>query len=603
MRRLVVTFPPDTFAPWRTRVPAPRPSPEQPSPEQHSPEQHSPERPSPEQPGPEGPAGAKPAPPAQPRRRVVRCGLSVTGVGLSALFYCLSFTPSLLPRPWFLQGAVAGITAAMGYAAGTAIGALVRMRWWPSRRIERIAWHLLFALIPVLVLIFLWLGTRWQRELRIRLGMEPQPEYDVLRTVGISLLTFGTLLLITRLLRLAAHGIARLLGRLVPESAAYCAGFLVVTLLSYGAFDNLLISNLYLTADRSAALTDSGTGHGVVRPGSPLRSGAPGSLITWDSLGRQGRNFVSKAPSPTELTAFTGRPALEPIRLYAGLASAETVPQRAALVLREMERTGAFGRSVVAVFTPTGTGWVDNDVTSSLEYMYDGNTALVSMQYSYLPSWISFAVDRGTVAEASAALITAVQQRWAAMPPQSRPKLLIFGESLGTYGTERTFGSAERMVAGADGILLEGPTFANPIHQQLTAGRATGSTVWDPSYRGLPVEFASRAAELRERTGPRPRVVYMQNSSDPVVWWSPSLFWHRPQWLNGQRGPDVSPDMHWYPGITFWQTTVDLLFANKAPTGHGHVYKSGTVDGWAAVAPPPGWTVDDTVRLRALLDR
>ena len=49
-------------------------------------------------------------------------------------------------------------------------------------------------------------------------------------------------------------------------------------------------------------------------------------------------------------------------------------------------------------------------------------------------------------------------------------------------------------------------------------------------------------------------------------------------------------------------TKQNLLFANKAPIGHGHVYKSGAVDGWAALAPPPGWTVGDTIRLRALLD-
>ncbi|GIM94185.1 membrane protein [Paractinoplanes toevensis] len=534
---------------------------------------------------------------------MVRCKLSVTGFGLSALFYCLSFTPSLLPRPWFLQGVVAGLTAAIGYAVGTTLGALVRLRWWPSRRVERIAWHLLFALLPVLILVFLWLGTRWQRELRVRLGMEPQQEYDALRTVGISLLTFGMLLLVARLLRLAAHGIARLLGQYVPESAAYCAGFLVVSMLSYGALDNLLVENLYATADRSAAITDSGTGRGVVRPGTALRSGGPGSLVDWDSLGRQGRNFVAKAPTTEQLSTFSGRAATEPIRLYAGLASDDDAQSRAALVVREMDRTGAFDRAVVAVFTPTGTGWVDNDVTSSLEYMYDGDTALVSMQYSYLPSWISFWVDRSKVVEASAALITAVHDRWAAMPPTTRPKLLIFGESLGTYGTEKTFGTAEKMAAGADGILLEGPTFANPIHQQLTRDREAGSTVWDPRYEGLPIEFASRASELRELTGPPPTVVYMQNSSDPVVWWNPNLLWHRPGWLRGERGPDVTPDMHWYPVVTFWQTMVDLIFANKVPMGHGHVYKSGTVDGWAAVAPPPGWTVADTVRLRALIDQ
>jgi uncharacterized membrane protein len=576
MRRLVVSALPDTSAPRRSWLPAPR----------RSPENHDPV------------TSATP-----PRRRVMRCGLSVTGFGLSAVFYCLSFTPSLLPRPWLLQGVVAGLTAAMGYAAGTAVGAVVRLRWWPSRRIEKIAWRLLFALVPLLIVVFLWLGTRWQRDLRVRLGMEPQQEYDAMRTVGVSLLTFGLLLLTARLLRLGAHGIARLLIRVVPESAAYCAGFVVITLLSYGAFDGILVDNLYTTADRSAAITDSGTGRGVERPTSTLRSGGPGSLVGWESLGRQGRNFVTKAPSREQITAFTGKPSTEPIRLYAGLESNGDVRQRAALLVREMDRTGAFDRAVVAVFTPTGTGWVDNDVTSSLEYMYGGNTALVSMQYSYLPSALSFLFGRSQVVEAASALITAVHDRWAAMPPDHRPKLLIFGESLGTYGTEKTFGTAEKMVAGADGILLEGPTFANPIHRQLTEERAAGSPVWDPSYPALPIEFASRAAELRERSGPAPKVVYMQNSSDPVVWAGVSLLWHRPDWLRGRRGPDVTPAMHWYPGITFWQTTVDLIFANKAPVGHGHTYKSGTVDGWAAIAAPPGWSTADTVRLRALLDR
>ncbi len=66
--------------------------------------------------------------------------------------------------------------------------------------------------------------------------------------------------------------------------------------------------------------------------------------------------------------------------------------------------------------------------------------------------------------------------------------------------------------------------------------------------------------------------------------------------------PGVSPDMHWFPGITFWQATVDLVFSRDVPRGHGHRYRSGTVDGWAALAPPPGWTVRDTLRLRALLE-
>ncbi|GAA1605263.1 alpha/beta hydrolase [Actinoplanes couchii] len=541
-------------------------------------------------------------PPA--RRRIASAGLSLAGVALGAVFYCLSFTPSLLPRVWFLQGMVAGVTAAMGYGLGAALEALVRRFRGPMRpHIARIAWAVLAITVPVLVAVFLWLGNHWQQDLRIRLGMEPAPDTDIARTVSVSLLTFTVLLVIARLLRLATHGCAFLFRRAVPVPAAYCAGTLVVAVLSYTAFDGLLVANLFAMADRSAAVVNNGTGNGVTVPVSGLRSGGPGSAVSWDSLGRQGRAFVAGAPSTDELTAFAGRPAVEPIRLYGGLASALTVEDRARLVVREMDRTGAFDRSVIAVFTPTGTGWVDNKVTRSLEYMYAGDSALVSMQYSYLPSFFAFMGDRSEVVDAADALIGAVRDRWATMPAGDRPRLLLFGESLGTYGMETTFGTPEALVDGADGALLLGPTFANPAHRELTENRAAGSPVWDPHYPQLPIEFADDATELRDLTGPRPKVVYLQNATDPVVWWSWDLLWQKPQWLIGKRAADVTPDMHWYPGITFWQITCDLVFSNKVPTGHGHVYKSETVDGWAAIAPPPGWTTQDSLRLRALLDR
>ncbi|MEV4274963.1 alpha/beta hydrolase [Actinoplanes xinjiangensis] len=540
------------------------------------------------------------APPA--RRRIVRSSLSVTGAGLAAVFYCLSFTPSLLPRAWFLQGVVAGITAAMGYALGAAGGAVARRLHGPFRaRTTLIAWSALAAVVPVLMVIFLWLGTRWQRDLRVRLGMAPVPEYDIARTVWASLLTFGLLLLIARMLRLATYGCALLFRRVVPQRAAYCAGTLVVAVLAYSAFDGLLIANLFATADRLAAVENNGTGNGVTVPASTLRSGGPQSLVPWDTLGRQGRAFVAGTPRVDELTTFAGRPAIEPIRVYAGLTSADTLRDRAELVVREMDRTGAFDRAVVAVITPTGTGWIDNRVPRSLEFMYAGDTALVSMQYSYLPSFFAFMGDRSEVVNAADALIGAVRARWAALPAATRPRLLLFGESLGTYGMEMTFGTPERLVDGADGALLLGPTFANPTHRVLTEDRTDDSPIWDPTYTRLPVEFADDAAELRNLSGPPPKVVYLQNATDPVVWWSWDLLWKKPQWLVGERAPDVTPDMHWYPGITFWQISCDLVFSNKVPTGHGHSYRWETVDGWAALAAPPGWTTADSIRLRVLL--
>ena len=542
------------------------------------------------------PASAPEPPRPEPGRpRIVRRELSLVGFAVAVAFFCLSLTPSLLPRPWFLQGAVSGITAALGYA----LGALVPRRF---ARPGVVGWRVLIVATPLPVAAFLVLGTRWQGDLRQRLGMAPPDTYYTTRMVLFSVVVFAFLLLIARNLLLATRSVVLLLCRFTPQPVAYCTGVVVVAVLAVTAVDNLVVGNFFAMADRKASLRNDGTDSNVVAPVSSLRSGGPYSLAPWDTLGRQGRGFVARGPSRAQLSEFAGRPAVEPIRVYAGLDSADSIAARARLVLREMDRTGAFDRAVVAVVIPTGTGWVDSAVTNSLEYMYAGNTAMVSMQYSYLPSWASFMIDRSTVVDAASALITAVQQRWAAMPVGQRPKLLLFGESLGSLGTEATFGSIQRMAAGADGILLEGPTFANPLRNQIIERRTPGTPVWDPAYAPEPIEFAAQPAELRNPVWPAPKVIYLQNSSDPVVWWSPDLLYRSPPWLRHPRGPDISPYMHWYPGITIWQTTVDAVFANKVPTGHGHVYKSGVVEGWAALAPPPGWTVADSIRLRVVLD-
>jgi uncharacterized membrane protein len=527
--------------------------------------------------------------PAKAAGRSIR-PLSLIGSASAILFFCLSLTPSLLPRSWYLQGAVGGITAAMGYTLGATI------RWRPAR-----GWIVLAVAAPPPLVAFLLLGNRWQGDLRRRLGVSPPDTYYTTRMVVIGVLVFGILLLIARGLRLATSALIRLLRRIAPAPVAACSGVLVVAVLATTAVDGLVVDNIVAATDRQALAFNESINRNVVVPVSSLRSGGPYSWVAWPTLGRRGRDFVARGPSRAQLAAFAGRPAIEPIRLYAGLASAATATDRAGLVLREMDRTGAFDRAVIAVVIPTGTGWVDSAVTNSLEYMYAGDTAMVSMQYSYLPSWASFVVETDTVIDAAVALITAVRDRWSALPPVTRPKLLIFGESLGSLGTEKAFGSVAGLVSGADGILLEGPTFANPLRNEIIAARRPGTPIWDPAYGPEPVEFASRPAELRDPVWPRPRVVYLQNSSDPVVWWSPDLLYRSPEWLRHPRGPDISPHMHWYPGVTFWQATVDLLFANQVPTGHGHVYRTGVVDGWAVLARPPGWTAADTVRLRTHL--
>ena len=66
--------------------------------------------------------------------------LDIVGVLFAALFFCLSLTPSLLPRDWLTAGIIGAINAAIGYGIGVLIGAigrrlvLSRRSWWPPRR-------------------------------------------------------------------------------------------------------------------------------------------------------------------------------------------------------------------------------------------------------------------------------------------------------------------------------------------------------------------------------------------------------------------------------------------------------------------------------------
>ena len=179
-------------------------------------------------------------------------------------------------------------------------------------------------------------------------------------------------------------------------------------------------------------------------------------MASWESLGHQGRVFVSAGPSVDELSKFNGKPAIEPIRAYAGLHSADGIKATAALAAEELVRTGGLDRDVVAVATTTGTGWINEAEASALEYMYNGNTAIVSMQYSFLPSWLSFLVDKENARQAGQALFEAVDALIREMPEGQRPKLVVFGESLGSFGGEAPFLSLNNVIARTDGALYSG---------------------------------------------------------------------------------------------------------------------------------------------------
>jgi uncharacterized membrane protein len=522
------------------------------------------------------------------------------------LFGCASLTPSLLPRGWLVQGIIGGITAAIGYGAGTTVAwfvaELTEQRM--SAGVRRRAWRVLAVLGAVLGVVMLVLGAHWQGQIHELMGLAPPEGWSSIGVVVVTVLVFALFVAIGRGVRALGRGLVRLLGRILPRRVARPLGVLVVTVLVLFTVNGVLFQGLVNAANEAFSVKDGGTEEGAVEPTAAERSGSPGSLVPWDDLGLQGRNFAGTGPTPQQLQAFSGRPAKEPVRAYVGLASGSDVADRAALAVRELQRAGGFDRAALAVVTTTGTGWVDPAASGALEYEWNGDTAMVAMQYSYLPSWLSFLVDQAKARDAGRALFDAVYGAWSQLPERSRPKLYVFGESLGTFGGEAAFSGLADIRNRTDGVLWAGPPNFNELWRQLVQNRDAGSPEWLPVYdSGTTVRFADEAPDLQRPAGPwgQPRVVYLQNASDPIVWWSPRLILHHPDWLRGERAPDVSSSMVWLPFVTFWQVTADLVFAVGVPDGHGHKYEADYADGWAGVTQPPGWTVGDTARLRALI--
>ncbi len=323
--------------------------------------------------------------------------------------------------------------------------------------------------------------------------------------------------------------------------------------------------------------------------------------MTW----ARSRTFVTAGPTSQQLSQFSGRPAPTPVRVYVGLLSAIDAERRAELAVDELVRVGAFDRAVLCIVSTTGTGWVDKRAVNALEYLYGGDTASVATQYSYLPSPVSFVFDNDAVEQEGRILFDRIHERWSTLPADRRPKLLLYGESLGSNGGQAAFTGLDGMRAAVDGALFAGPPSSNRLWRDLIRRRDRDSWQWSPVFGGgATVRFAADERTLYRRlpeawTGPR--VLFLQHATDPVVWWNPNLLLRRPDWLAQPRGDGVSSSMSWFPIVTFWQVTADLVSANQGRPGYGHRYGDLLADGWAAVAPPPGWTPGDTARLRAVL--
>jgi uncharacterized membrane protein len=340
-------------------------------------------------------------------------------------------------------------------------------------------------------------------------------------------------------------------------------------------------------------------------PTTPLVSGSPESLLPYEDLGQEGRHAVTEVLTPPVIEDVLGEPAEQPIRTYVGYNS-EPLYQtgRAELALAELERTGAFDRSYLLLINPTGTGWIDGTMIEAAELLTRGDIASCCIQYGRFPSFLS--VQKVALGRAQFRLLLwGIRQRLMERPPERRPKVLVFGESLGAWASSDVVmyqGIQGFDHYGVDRALWVGlPGFAKWSRN----GMARGSNELVPEGTVAVFDRHEQLAALTDQQRDRLRAVILSHDNDPIAALNLDLVIKRPHWLGATRGRGVPAEMRWIPIVTFWQTVLDAANAVVATPGQfrsfGHDYRADMARFVRDAFHLPSATPEQMARIEATL--
>jgi uncharacterized membrane protein len=532
---------------------------------------------------------------------------SIVGLVLGLAFFAVSLTPSLIPRGPLVQGILGGLVMALGYFTWWILLVVWRVADMPELRGAPKRW-VLGLLAAGALAFFVWTlvsSLTWQNDLRAKMDMPLAEGPDLVTLLLAALLTFAACFSLGALVAWLVRLVRSRLLRVMPERRANVLALVAVGLALFfvtrdGLYDRV-VSGLDASYEAAQNLFDTAP----PPPDDPELTGGANSLVDWRALGTPGRDFVLGGPDADAIAAFTGRPALDPIRVYVGRANAKTARERADLALAELIRRNAFEREVLVVASPTGTGWLDPGSHDPLEYMHGGDIATVAVQYSYLQSPLALILETDTGLDQATALLETVHQYWQSLPADARPRLYVHGLSLGAWSSMYATNLFRLVNDPIDGAFWAGPPFPSAFWRYVQNARDVDSPwvlprVGDGSF----IRYASHYADASDGApwGDM-RIVFLQYSSDPIVFYEPLSVWRAPPWMADPPAPDASAHMSFMPIVTQFQLALDMALSFGAPPGHGHAYYAQDyIVPWVEVSAPVGWSADDTRRLMAHCD-
>jgi len=343
-------------------------------------------------------------------------------------------------------------------------------------------------------------------------------------------------------------------------------------------------------------------------PSNEYVSGGPNSISPFGELGLQGRRYVTEVVTPDVIEATLGEPAkAHPIRVYVGVESEPVYATgRSELALNEMERLGAFDREYLLLVSPTGTGWVDHTMIESAEILSRGDIATACIQYGKAPSFLELqGVSLGRAQFRQ--LLWGVKQRLAPVPEDKRPKVLVFGESLGAWCSSDVI--MHQGVAGFDHYGIQNALwFGLPgLARWSKTGMREGRNPLTPQGTVGAFDRFEQYEALSTSEKETLRAVIVDHDNDPIAQMSVRMAVKRPSWLDGERGRNVPEQMKWTPVISFTQVLVDAMNAMVTVPGEyksfGHDYRGDTADFVRAAFQLPQVSEDQMQSLHETLVR
>jgi uncharacterized membrane protein len=520
---------------------------------------------------------------------------SFVGIFLGLLFFIISIHPSLMPRPFFMQGAISGVSFFIGYIVGISLRSLWLYLELPC---PKPASYLLLKKILsgyLVLLLILTLRSSYTAQLILHSNLELAFSssyylFKLIKSLLVAIVVVSLLYYLSHFFLLGFKKISNFFHQHIPRRVSRVLGGIFFVLILFFAINNTLVSGVITLLNSLNAAVDVTTPNNTEPPTEAEKSGSYSSLVDWNDLGRQGKLFISRGSSRDTISDFNQREAKEPIRVYVGLRSASDFEEQAKLALEELKRTDAFSRKLLVITTPTGTGWIDSGSVNPIEFLHDGDTAIVAVQYSYFPSPISLILEPERSQKSARIVFQEIYSYWKTLPVEDRPKLYLNGLSLGSHGSEASAQFYELLGDPINGAVWSGPPFRNTLWRYTIENRNTDSSAWLPRFGdGSFIRVTGRENTLTDQGsswGPM-RIVYIVYPSDAISYFEETMWYRMPEWLDPFNISPAATHMNWFPLVTIWQVAVDMVLVGETTPGHGHNYEPESyINAWVAVSDP-----------------